>query len=234
MSRIIIIHLFPLTRCRTVIGVWLLPMLIMICAVMVTMAMDLDLQRMQNLAEQRYGLPGRHAVNAWRQLQADCPVDQQLKAVNDFFNQRTRYVDDRLTWGKTDYWATPLETLGLGQGDCEDFSFAKYVTLQQLGIPTEQLRLTYVKARIITTGRLKYQAHMVLGYYPSPTSSPLILDNLEKQVLPASERSDLFPVFSFNTKQLWLQGKRDPAGDSSSRLSHWRDVLRRMREEGLH
>lgn len=222
---------------RTTISLWLLPLLMMLCVVVMPMAMNLDLQRMQTLAEQRYGLPGRHAINAWQQLQQDCatlPVTQQLDRVNTFFNQRIRYVDDRLTWKQNDYWATPLETLGLGQGDCEDFSFAKYVTLHLIGIPVEKLRLTYVKAKIITTGGVKNQAHMVLGYYPTPNSPPLILDNLNQQVLPASQRSDLYPIFSFNTEQLWISGKTTPAGDSSSRLSHWRDVLERMKSEGLH
>lgn len=205
-------------------------------AVVFSLAITFNIHQLQDLAEQRYGLPGRHAVTEWQQIQKECvnlPIDQQLEKVNLFFNQRIRYVDDRLTWKKADYWATPLETLGMGQGDCEDFSFAKYITLNLLGIPIEKLRLTYVKARILTTTGFKNQAHMVLSYYPTPNSQPLILDSLRDEVLPASKRTDLRPVFSFNTKQLWLTGKSKPAGDSSSRLSNWRDVLMRMKSEGI-
>ncbi|MBN2644607.1 MAG: transglutaminase-like cysteine peptidase [Desulfuromonadaceae bacterium] len=200
-------------------------------------AMYLDSQRLHTLAEQRYGRPGTYAVDCWFSLQQQCahlPVAQQLERVNTFFNQRTRYVDDRLTWKQTDYWATPLETLGLGQGDCEDFSFAKYVTLHLMGIPVEQLRLIYVRARIMTVEGPQNQAHMVLGYYPTPNSPPLILDNLIEKVLPATQRSDLFPVFSFNTQELWISGRTTSAGNSLSRLSNWRDVLRRMHEEGIN
>lgn len=214
----------------------LLALLLMSCSLFYSFATSFDLHQLQDLAQQRYGLPGRHAVSAWQAMQTECnglPIDKKLEKVNQFFNQRIRYVDDRLTWKKTDYWATPLETLGMGQGDCEDFSFAKYITLNLLGVPIEKLRLTYVKAKILTPAGFKNQAHMVLGYYPTSSSQPLILDNLRPEVLPASKRTDLRPVFSFNTKQLWISGKSKPAGDASSRLSNWRDVLRRMKSEGI-
>lgn len=205
-------------------------------SVIFSLAVTLNLHQLQDLAEQRYGLTGRQSIIAWQQIQTECatlPIHEQLNKVNQFFNQRILYVDDRLTWKKTDYWATPLETLGMGQGDCEDFSFAKYITLNLLGIPIEKLRLTYVKARVLTTTGFKNQAHMVLSYYPTPGSQPLILDSLRHEVLPAAKRPDLQPVFSFNTKQLWINGKKGPAGDSSSRLSNWRDVLTRMKAEGI-
>lgn len=218
------------------IKVVVLSIFIVSCAVVFSLAITFNIHQLQDLAEQRYGLPGRHAVTQWQQVQNEClnlPIDQKLQIVNQFFNQRILYVDDRLTWKKADYWATPLETLGMGQGDCEDFSFAKYITLHLLGIPVEQLRLTYVKAKILTATGFKNQAHMVLSYYPTPNSQPLILDNLRAEVLPAAKRPDLRPVFSFNTEQLWISGKSKPAGDSSSRLSNWRDVLLRMKSEGI-
>ena len=223
-------HPTPLTK------IALFAIFLVSCAVVFSLAITLNIQQLQELAEQRYGLPGRHAITEWQKVQNECanlPIDQKLQKVNQFFNQRIRYVDDRLTWKKADYWATPLETIGMGQGDCEDFSFAKYITLNQLGIPVNKLRLTYVKAKILTTTGFKNQAHMVLSYYPTPNSQPLILDNLRNEVLPATKRRDLRPVFSFNTEQLWLSGKSKPAGDSTSRLSNWRDVLLRMKSEGI-
>ena len=41
----------------------------------------------------------------------------QLKAVNDFFNQRLAFKEDIDNWGVEDYWASPLESLGKGAGD---------------------------------------------------------------------------------------------------------------------
>ncbi len=44
-------------------------------------------------------------------------------------------------------------------------------------------------------------AHMVLGYYPSPTAIPLVLDSLIVPIMKANERRDLTPVFSFNCQR---------------------------------
>jgi predicted transglutaminase-like cysteine proteinase len=106
-------------------------------------------------------------------------------------------------WGQSDYWATPLETLAKGKGDCEDFTIAKYFTLLEAGLPNEQLRLIYVKARIGGAASNVTQAHMVLAYYSEPDAEPLILDNLITDIRPASRRPDLQPVFSFNSMGIW-------------------------------
>lgn len=42
------------------------------------------------------------------------------------------------------------------------------------------------------------EAHMVLTYFETPSSEPLVLDNLRKTIQPASKRDDLIPVFNFN------------------------------------
>ncbi|MFZ3159771.1 MAG: transglutaminase, partial [Rhodoferax sp.] len=76
-------------------------------------------------------------------------------------------------------------------------------------------------------------AHMVLGYYPEPTSEPLILDNMISSVRLASMRTDLTPVFSFNSDGLWVGGAAASSADPTARLSRWRDVLERMRQDGL-
>jgi predicted transglutaminase-like cysteine proteinase len=118
--------------------------------------------------------------------------------------------------------------MGKGAGDCEDFAIAKYITLQMLGIGNEHLRLIYVRAKSGSTASI---AHMVLGFYPQPTDEPQILDNLISSVRPASMRSDLVPVFSFNSDGLWVGGATASAADPTTRLSRWRDVLDRMRQE---
>ena len=120
--------------------------------------------------------------------------------------------------------------MGIGACYCEDFSIAKYVSLQMIGIDNQHLRMIYVRAK---TGSLPAVAHMVLGYYPQPTDEPLILDNLISSIRPASMRSDLSPVFSFNNDGLWVGGATASAADPTTRLSRWRDVLERMRQDGL-
>ncbi|WP_355660344.1 transglutaminase-like cysteine peptidase [Halomonas salifodinae] len=182
----------------------------------------------------RYGGQGSAILEEWFALLerlADQPLPTQLRDTNDFFNRRIRWVDDIDNWGHEDFWATPLETMGQGQGDCEDYSIAKYITLKRLGVPTSQLRMIYVRARI---GRSQItQAHMVLGYYETPASEPLILDNLVPSITPASQRVDLDPVFSFNSEGLWAGGSTQSRANPVQRLSRWSSVLTRMQEQGF-
>jgi predicted transglutaminase-like cysteine proteinase len=152
---------------------------------------------------------------------------EKLEKVNQFFN-RLKFVNDIDHWGKEDYWATPLQTLVTNGGDCEDFSIAKYFTLREMGVSDELMRLTYVKALELN------QAHMVLTYYPSQETEPLILDNLVDEIKPSDERDDLLPVYSFNGDGLWLAKSR--LGEAkhvgrADRLGPWRDVIARINDE---
>ncbi len=174
----------------------------------------------------RYGERAGLRANAWfKVLDSSQQLDDmgKLNAVNNFFNL-FRFVDDIKLWGDSNYWATPLEFIGANGGDCEDFSIAKYFTLLQLGIPDDKLRITMVKATSVN------QYHMVLAYYDKPSAIPLILDNLDPALKPATKRGDLVPVYSFNGKQLWLnkeRGRGELAG-SSSRLEKWNDLKYRL------
>jgi predicted transglutaminase-like cysteine proteinase len=197
-----------------------------------------NVEKMLQLAQGRYGSPAVLAVNQWREVvvkSQGLPESEQIARINEFFNRKIVFIDDTVVWGKADYWATPLETLGRGQGDCEDFAIAKYVSLRSLGIPLDKLRLTYVRAQIGGNGSSVSQAHMVLAYYPASNAEPLILDNLIGDIRPASRRNDLFPVFSFNSQGLWVgSGASEKAsGSSTARLSRWRDVIARMQAEGI-
>jgi len=162
----------------------------------------------------------------------------KLKRVNEFFNRRIQFGEDQQIWGQSDYWATPLETLAKGKGDCEDFTIAKYFTLLNVGVPVEQLRLVYVKAKIGGAASTVTQAHMVLAYYSTPDAEPVVLDNLITDLRPASRRPDLAPVFSFNSQGIWQgagggDAKGPGAAVGSGRLSRWEDLLKRARAEGF-
>lgn len=152
----------------------------------------------------------------------------KLKAINEFFNRHVHYLEDREVWGEADHWTTPLELLGRGAGDCEDFAIAKYFSLISMGMAPAKMRMVYVRAQ--NGGVL--QAHMVLAYYPEPDAEPLILDNLITDMRPASRRPDLAPVFSFNAEGLWQGVGPSSAGDPVARLSRWRDVLNKSKTEG--
>ncbi|WP_146875789.1 transglutaminase-like cysteine peptidase [Halovibrio variabilis] len=199
-----------------------------------TPAAAFDPQRLRQSMQQQYGQAGLSVLEEWfsllQQLQ-NKDVQAQLRGVNDFFNRRIRWIDDIQVWGQEDYWATPLEAMGKGQGDCEDYSIAKYITLKQLGVTSRYLRMIYVRARI---GRSQItQAHMVLGYYSAPDAEPLVLDNIVPSITPASQRTDLDPLFSFNSDGLWAGGSSESRADPLARLSRWRSVIERMQTQGF-
>jgi len=182
--------------------------------------------------ELRFGSAAKQRVSDWQVLikseQAAHDSEWSLiHTVNNFFN-RMRFISDKKHWQREDYWATPVEFLATNGGDCEDFSIAKYFTLLEIGIPDERMRITYVKAIRLN------QAHMVLAYYETPESEPLILDNLTSRIKSASQRNDLLPIYSFNGSNLWMskehgQGRRVAGG--SQRINLWRDLNIRMQKE---
>lgn len=188
------------------------------------------------LAVKQYGERAASLLRKWREvLHSDKSLndEKKLEAVNRFFNS-VPYVSDLEHWGKADYWATPLELLASNGGDCEDFAIAKYFTLRELGVPNERLRIAYVTALLMNQGQMKFQGHMVLTYFSTPDAEPLILDNLQGKILPASQRKDLAPVYSFNGDSLWLakemSGRSQPAA-GSDRINRWQDMQWRMRRE---
>jgi len=194
---------------------------------------DWDFAEISRRAELLYGPlgDGRPRIDAWQRLlaeQRDASEEEKLRQVNRFFNRQLRFRDDLSLWREVDYWASPVEALRRGAGDCEDYALAKYFSLRRLGVASEKLRITYVKALRLN------QAHMVLTYYATPEAIPLVLDNLVEGIRPASQRNDLLPVYAFNGEGLWLPGAagNKRVGDSK-RLSRWQDLLKKMHAEGF-
>jgi predicted transglutaminase-like cysteine proteinase len=195
-----------------------------------------DFNKLATLAKQKYDDEAHDDFIELQQLVntlKNSPESEKLSQINNFFNRKITFAEDIHVWGQSDYWATPLELLGLRAGDCEDFSIAKYTFLKAAGVSNDKLRLVYVRAEMLDNNRTVIRAHMVLSYYASPQSDPLILDNLVPHISAASSRKDLSPVFSFNNKGLWIGNSTKPKSNPESNLSRWRDVLMRMRADGI-
>lgn len=178
-----------------------------------------------------YGSLAEARVRYWQKLilnSTNTGERQKLQKVNNFFND-ARFLDDMVVWQQPNYWATPLEFLIMDAGDCEDFSIAKYFTLEKMGVAREKMRLTFVKSLTLN------KAHMVLSYYPQPAAEPLILDNIEPRILPASQRLDLIPVYSFNSEDLWLSRTRtqqQKAEGKADTIKQWH-ALKSRRKSGV-
>lgn len=217
-------------RCRRWLSLWLVALLV----ISPGLGAGWDFSAISTRTERLYGPAtpaARQRIAEWAALlntPSQGTIQDTLKQVNHFFNARMAFRDDIVVWKQQDYWATPIEFLRKGAGDCEDFALAKYFTLREMGVPANQLRITYVKALELN------QAHMVVTWYSTPTAIPLVLDNLKTAILPATQRTDLLPVYAFNGEGLWLpqSGGNKRVGDSK-RLSRWQDLLTRMRAEGF-
>ncbi|WP_202927718.1 transglutaminase-like cysteine peptidase [Undibacterium crateris] len=180
------------------------------------------LLQMQQAVQQFRATAGKDFSKSLQQASDVQPAMTILRRVNDFYN-RVPYFTDQEHWNQADYWATPVEFVGSAGGDCEDYAIAKYMTLKELGVPADKMRITYVRATQIG------ETHMVLAYYPTLNADPWILDNLVDEVQPASQRSDLIPVYSFNDDDLWLGGNNRKGAASTVRL--WKEVIEKMERE---
>jgi predicted transglutaminase-like cysteine proteinase len=137
---------------------------------------------------------------------------KKLSAVNRFYNS-VRYGSDMEIYGVKNYWATPWEFLGRNRGDCEDYVIAKYYALLYIGVDSGKLFFTYVRSR---NSKIP---HMVLTYFKTPRSEPLVLDNNSKRVIPASKRTDLTPIYYFNGDTLY-KARDDSIGHKIDYRSH--------------
>lgn len=153
---------------------------------------------------------------------------QKLQAVNEFYNE-VRYSSDMKVYKKRDYWATPCEFLGKDRGDCEDYVISKYFALLYLGIEPKKLFFTYVRST-------KFKApHMVLTYFKTSKSEPLILDNNNRKILPASKRTDLIPIYNFNGDSLYKASAKGSGKKQKKQKSHkkWDQLKANMKKKKI-
>ncbi len=173
-----------------------------------------------------YRLSGWHkfVVNAAERTPADEVA--LLTRVNDFVNVQP-YASDADHWRSEDYWATPAEFYGSNGGDCEDYAIAKFFALKELGVASDKMRIVYAMA---WQGN-RAQPHMVLAYYATPGATPMILDNnIRSDVVPATQRPDLVPVYSFNDDDTALRFRRENPAQSR----RWKDLVDKLEWELRH
>lgn len=139
---------------------------------------------------------GSRAAQAWQALLRGldgAPEVQQVREVNSFLNQ-WRYRPDNENWGRSDYWASPLEFLRRS-GDCEDYAIAKYVSLRSLGFEADRLRMVVLRDTLRNLAHAVLAVRMADGVY--------ILDNLSNAVLPQSRLGHYAPYYSINENSRW-------------------------------
>jgi predicted transglutaminase-like cysteine proteinase len=143
------------------------------------------------------------ALQQWARFVAGLKVQsplRQLEAVNEYVN-RTAYQEDASRYGMNDYWATPREFLGRS-GDCEDYAFAKYLSLRKLGWRADQLRI------VVLMHHQRREIHAVLVAYANGTA--YVLDNLHNRVVEHAALPHYQPYFSINEHAWFHHGNWSP------------------------
>ena len=95
-----------------------------------------------------------------------------------------------------------------------------------MGITVDRIRIAYVNVES------KKEPHMVLFYFPEDYHSPLVLDNLEKDIVLLASRSDMELIYSADEDNVWVNKDGDLffwAGKSSM-LNKWSDVIQKIAE----
>lgn len=179
------------------------------------------------------GLPlgrARHEFDELAQAAASLTLGGRIGFVNWAVNQRVDYAADVDEFG-ADLWLTPLETLALGHGDCEDIAITKFFLLLAADVPPAALRLLYaIRHAPKTPGRA--EPHLV-ALARQPFVDPWALDSINPLVIPLSWRDDLQPVLSFDCHRLWAGACGADRGDATARLRPWRELLLRIHAQQM-
>ncbi len=149
---------------------------------------------------------------------------KKLNRVNSYIN-RILPGYDRIVQNMTDYWSTPKQFLIEGKGDCEDYAITKYFTLKQIGMSSDKLYMAIVQVKHNTT------MHMVMLYFETPQSIPLVLDNLSWKVLPLNKRKDLKVKVIFNEQDSYLlknHKKYKKVNIDWGKKNRWKELLQRI------
>jgi predicted transglutaminase-like cysteine proteinase len=149
----------------------------------------------------------RDVLQRCRETAATCPASAQkflaviaegraregrarIGVINRAINFAIRPMSDLAQWGVIDRWSSPLETLGSGRGDCEDYAIAKYVALGEVGISENDLRLVIVRDFGLN------EDHAMLAVRDG--EKWLLLDNRRLVMLEDSELQRVEPLFALN------------------------------------
>jgi predicted transglutaminase-like cysteine proteinase len=117
----------------------------------------------------------------------------KVREINQFINKWQK-LSDPDAYNAEDYWATPLEFLTRG-GDSEDFAIMKYVSLKELGIPPEKMRI------VVTNDVLRGKNHAVLSL--KANNKQFVLDSQTDTVLSEDRVKYYIPFYSANEKSRW-------------------------------
>lgn len=132
----------------------------------------------------------------------------RLGEINRAINLTIRPMSDLAIYGVDDVWSSPLATLAIGAGDCEDYAIAKFVALQEAGVSADDLRI------VVLRDDIRDEDHAVVA--ARLDGNWLMLDNRRMAMVEDRQVRDHHPVFLIDRDGVKLYF--DPP--SASRGSH--------------
>jgi predicted transglutaminase-like cysteine proteinase len=127
----------------------------------------------------------------------------RLGWLNRTVNMTVKPASDWALYGDADYWASPLQTLDSGAGDCEDFAILKYVALRELGVGADDLRV------VIVQDDKRRTEHAILAVRSE--RKWLILDNRTMAILNTEDARNYRPLFALNSTPAFAVAAPIPA-----------------------
>jgi predicted transglutaminase-like cysteine proteinase len=144
------------------------------------------------------------AVPLSRQVPVGDQANGQLAKValvNSWVNRHISFVSDIRSSGQADRWSGAAETLGRGQGDCEDYAITKLQLLKALGFSADDLYLSVVRDLVRRADHAVLVVRVEGRFF--------VLDNNVDRVLDTQEVADYRPVVTYAASgKAWLHGYR--------------------------
>jgi predicted transglutaminase-like cysteine proteinase len=120
----------------------------------------------------------------------------QLEKANQLVNSAIVYASDMAMHGQMDRWSSPLATLKLGKGDCEDYAILKYNLLLEAGVRAGDLRIVLVRDTSIRIDHAVLTARVDGRWY--------VLDNRKSGFYAEGDLPHYLPLFALDQEGVKL------------------------------
>ena len=100
----------------------------------------------------------------------------KLVKVHELVNN-LHFLSDNKHWKKNNYWSTPLEFIGTGYGDSEEYALLKYLFLVKLGISPNKLKIISMGKPLKISKNEISEENIALAYFYKQNLPPLILES---------------------------------------------------------
>lgn len=148
---------------------------------------------------------GLGRAGPWKTIVGEArALDQggKIELINRWVNRRVHFTDDVVRFKVADRWATAIETLRAGRGDCEDYAIAKLKLLEAAGVAHSDMFL------VIARDLVRRADHALLVVRKGDRL--VVLDNNTDSIIDAAAIQDYRPVMSYSSGKAWLHGYADP------------------------